>query len=210
MLSALLLQNQIYKNIFTEEELKELYSVIDINQKENTFIVEIYAQKAWFVDMPKAIKDKVSILANDIYKQKLKLEEISFARYSKEYGKLPALTPHYDNTFKESRVTIDVQLRSNIDWPIVVQGKSFTLKDNEALTFSGTNQIHWREHKQFNESDFVEMLFCHFSLEEKKPITIEDKIEIEKAMVLHSNRFAMSLIEKIEDLKISIKRYTYE
>ena len=106
--------NKIYKNIFTQEEIDELYSVIDLDQTENTSIVSIYAQKAWFVNLPDSIKNKVIDLANTIYGQKVKLEEICFARYSREYGDFPALTPHYDNTFKESRVTIDVQLRSNI------------------------------------------------------------------------------------------------
>lgn len=202
--------NRIYKNIFTQEEIDELYSVIDINQTDNTSILSIYAQKAWFVDLPSSIKNKVSDLANKIYGHKVKLEEISFARYSKEYGDFPVLTPHYDNTFKESRVTLDVQLRSNIDWPIVIHGKDFTLKDNEAVTFSGTNQIHWRKYQEFSDSDFIEMLFCHFSLEDKQPITLEDKEEIEKNMVYYSNRFSMNLIEIINNLKQSIKKYTYE
>lgn len=202
--------NQIYKDVFTREELDSLYSVIDINQTENTTVLSLYAQKAWFVDLPDSIKNKVSVLANKIYGNKVKLEEISFARYSKEYGDFPVLTPHYDNSFKESRVTLDVQLRSNIDWPIIIQDKSFTLKDNEAVTFSGTNQIHWRKYQEFSDSDFIEMLFCHFSLEDKKLITLEDKEEIEKNMVYYSNRFSMNLIEIINNLKQSIKKYTYE
>jgi hypothetical protein len=202
--------NKIYKDVFTKEELDSLYSVIDLSQTENTSIVTIYGQKAWFVNLPDSIKNKVSDLANKIYGDKVKLEEICFARYSKEYGDFPTLTPHYDNTFKESRVTIDVQLKSNMDWPIVIQDKSFNLQDNEAITFSGTNQIHWREYKEFKDSDFIEMLFCHFSLEDKKPITLEDKQEIEKNMVFYSNRFSMNLIQIINDLKQSIKRYTHE
>ncbi len=210
MNDSLLHHNKIYKNIFTEDEMNALYSVIDINQTERTSVISIYGQKAWFIDLPEIIKNKVLLLAKNIYKENLKLEEISFARYSKEYGEFPVLTPHYDNTFKESRVTIDVQLKSSIDWPIVVQEKSFTLKDNEALTFSGTNQIHWREHKEFGKDDFIEMLFCHFSLENKKLLTLEDKAKIEQAMVLYSNRFSLDLIKKISELKNQIKKYTYE
>jgi hypothetical protein len=210
MNNSFIFHNQIYKDIFTKEELDSIYSVIDINQTKNTEIVDLYSQKAWFVNLPDSIKNKVSTLANKIYGNNVKLEEICFARYSKEYGKFPVLTPHYDNTFKESRVTLDVQLKSNIDWPIIIQDKSFTLKDNQAITFSGTNQIHWREYQEFNDSDFIEMLFCHFSLEDKKLITLEDKEEIERNMVFHSNRFSMNLIQIINDLKQSIKRYSHE
>ena len=207
---SFIFHNQIYKDIFTKEELDSIYSVIDINQKENTTVLGLYAQKVWFVNLPDSIKNKVSVLANKIYGNKVKLEEISFARYSKEYGDFPNLTPHYDNTFKESRVTLDVQLRSNMSWPIVVQDNYFILKDNEALTFSGTNQVHWRAHQKFNDSDFIEMLFCHFSLEDKKLITIEDKTETEKDMALYANRFSMKLIRRIDYLEQSIKRYSHE
>jgi mannosyltransferase OCH1-like enzyme len=66
---------------------------------------------------------------------------------------------------KESvKVTFDIpsELKSTFDWKIFVEGKSFTLKDNDALVFSGTNQLHWRERINFKKDDFVDMLFCHF------------------------------------------------
>jgi hypothetical protein len=193
-----LTQNIIYKEVFTEKEMNELYSVINLDQIERTTIVPIYAQKAWFVDLPEAIKNKVKDIAEQIYNLDLELEEISFARYSKEYGNLPNLTPHFDNTFLEQRLTIDVQLKSNINWAIIVEDNSFTLKNNEALTFSGTHQIHWREYKKFNPDDYIEMLFCHFSLKNKKRITIEEKVQIEGKMSLYSNTFATSLMKKIQ------------
>lgn len=194
----ILKQNTIYSNVFTENEINDLYNVIDLKQTEKTTVVSIYAQKAWFIDLPETIKNKVKQIAEKIYNQELELEEISFARYSKEYGNLPNLTPHYDNSFLEQRLTIDVQLKSNIDWAIVVEDKSFILKDNEALTFSGTHQIHWREYKEFNNDNFIEMLFCHFSLKNKQKITIEEKIEIERKMSLYSNTFATNLMKRIQ------------
>lgn len=192
-----LLYNNIYKNIFNDQELDLLYKKIDINQKENTVIVNQYAQKVWFVDIPNEIKDKVTKLAQQVYGQNVKLEEIAFARYSKEYGEFPNLTPHYDNTFLEQRVTIDIQLNANILWPIVVEEKEFVLNNNEALTFSGTHQIHWRKNTLFNDDSFIEMLFCHFSLENKIAITLLDKIEIEKQMSRYSNAFAMGLAKEL-------------
>lgn len=206
----ILLQNNIYKNIFTEDEIKSIYEIIDLNQTENTTVVSIYAQKAWFADIPQKIKDKMNKIARKIYQQNVNLEEISFARYSKEYGDFPNLTPHYDNAFLEQRVTIDVQLRSNMEWPLVVSNKEFILKDNEALTFSGTHQIHWRKHQEFNDKDFIEMLFCHFSLENKRPITIEDKIKIEKRMSEFTNRFSVNLIKDLSYYKNLVKRTSYE
>lgn len=207
---ANLSHNEIYSNIFSPEEINMIYDCVKNDVAQRSQVVSIYAQKAWFVDMPQVIKDKVTSRMMHIHNQPVKLEEISFARYSNEYGKFPVLTPHFDNTFKEPRVTFDVQLKSNISWPIVVEGKSFTLKDNEAITFSGTNQVHWREHINFNDGDFIEMLFCHFSLEEKKAITFDEMSEVVKQLVYHSNRFSMDLIKKNKELDNKIRKLNNE
>jgi hypothetical protein len=188
-------ENKIIKNVFSDNQINLIYNTIDIEQKENTSIVSIYAQKVWFIDLPNEISQHMQNLGKEIFKQNVTLDAMSFARYSNQYGNNPNLTPHYDNAFLESKVTIDVQLRSNINWPLVVQGKSFTLKDNDALIFSGTHQIHWREHKKFNNEDFIEMLFCHFSLENKPKITIEEIRQREKDMMYYNNLFYQDLIK---------------
>lgn len=188
-------KNIIIKNVFSNDQINLIYNTIDINQEKNTNIIPIYAQKAWFVDLPNEIFQHMQNLGKEIFQQNVILDAMSFARYSNQYGNNPNLTPHYDNAFLESKVTIDVQLRSNIEWPIVVRGKSFILSDNDALTFSGTHQVHWREHKKFNNEDFIEMLFCHFSLENKPQITIEEIREREKDMMYYTNFFYQELIK---------------
>jgi hypothetical protein len=126
---------------------------------------------------------------------------MSFARYSIEYGERPNLTPHYDNNFIEQRLTLDIQLKSNIRWPIVVEGSRFILNNNEGLTFSGTHQIHWREYVEFEKQDFVEMLFCHFSLKNKKPISLQEKVQIERKMAQYSNEYSVKLMDMISQYK---------
>lgn len=196
MIPANLKQNKIYNDVFNEDQYKLIYNTISSSPEENTFILKIYAQKVWHTDLPQSIKKRVEDIAREIYNQDVNLEEISFARYSNQYGDLPNLTPHYDNTFKQHRVTLDVQLRSNCNWPIIVEGKRFSLKDNQALTFSGTDQIHWRDYKKLPNDFFVEMLFCHFSLPGKDPITFEDIDARERQMMYHSNKFFIELIKK--------------
>jgi hypothetical protein len=185
-----------YGNIFTQDEIDLIYNTIDLNSSERTTQVKIYGQKVWFVDLPQKIKNRVTEQMKIIHNENLKLEEISFARYSKEYSEIPALTPHYDNMFTHPRVTLDVQLRGNIDWPIVVEDYAMTLGDNMAAAFSGTHQIHWRKPIEFKDEDFVEMLFCHFSLEDSLPITLEEKQKIESNMMRFSNDFAMKLMKE--------------
>jgi hypothetical protein len=192
-----LLKNEIYKNVFTEQEINDLYKVIDINQEEQTSTVKIYAQKAWLVQLPESVINKINDIAKYIYDEPVKLQEISFARYSKEYGDMPILTPHFDNSFSTPRVTIDIQVKSNIDWPIVVDNKSFTLKDNEALTFSGTNQIHWREYRKFKDNDFIEMIFAHFSIDSEPSYQENHKDDIAEKLIVACNNFARSTIKNL-------------
>lgn len=199
-----------YNNIFTDKEIEQIYNSLDLQSDKNTDKVSIYGQKVWHTELPQEIIDKVTHQMYIVHNQNCKLEAMSFARYSKEYSDIPILTPHYDNAFKEPRLTLDVQLRSNISWDIYVEGIKLRLQDNEAATFSGTHQIHWRDPIEFKDNDFVEMLFCHFTLEDSKPITIDEKRDIESRMMKFSNEFSVKLMKKNIELKNLIQRYTYE
>ena len=59
------------------------------------------------------------------------------------------------------------QIRSNISWDLVVDNweseQSYTLEDNQILTFSGTHQIHWRPKREFKDDEFLEAVFLHFA-----------------------------------------------
>lgn len=199
-----------YGNIFPKDEIDLIYKTIDLNSDNRTTQVKIYGQKVWFIDLPEKIKNRVTHQMKIIHNQNVKLEEISFARYSKEYSDIPVLTPHYDNTFTHPRVTLDVQLRANIDWPIVVEGHEIILSDNTAAAFSGTHQVHWRKPLEFKDGDFIEMLFCHFSLEDSLPITLNEKQKIESSMMRFSNKFSVDLMKENLDLKQTIRKYSDE
>jgi hypothetical protein len=121
--------------------------------------------------LPQNIIDKVTNKAKEISSNdNLVLTEYCHARYNNvtsncgRFHYKPSLFPHYDETFKEPRFTFDYQIAGNIDWPLVVEpDQKFVLKNNQAVTFSGTHQIHWREPKYFEDNQFIEMIFFHFS-----------------------------------------------
>ena len=81
---------------------------------------------------------------------------------------MPKLFPHFDG-FPEPRLTFDYQIGSNTSWPLVVEDREYVLKDNQALTFSGTHQIHWRVHKDFSETDYLDMIFFHLKQKNAAP-----------------------------------------
>jgi hypothetical protein len=169
--------NKIIKNIFTEKELTFLYDEINNIIKQDYIVQEVlgrlYSILYWKeskeendgsinLKINKKIVDKIIDVAGKKLNKELELESISFTRYSKQYGN-PNLHPHVDTKFKTPRLTFDIQLDSNLDWAIIVEGESSILKNNEALIFSGTNQVHWREKKVFNDDEYLDMLLCQFS-----------------------------------------------
>jgi hypothetical protein len=160
--------NTIVENVFTSQEVNDIYKAVQ-NNSGGSFIKN-HAQANTFIKLPDAIIEKVTGIARSVSgNDRIVLAEYCHARYNNvtsNCGKFhykPSLFPHYDETFKEPRFTFDYQIQSNVEWPLVVEpDQSFTLKDNQAVTFSGTHQIHWREPKHFADNEFVEMVFFHF------------------------------------------------
>lgn len=157
--------NKIVKNVLTEEEIQEIYKMLETPSQQ--YVMKRFNQKISDFKLPESIERKVIKHCEEISGETgLMISEYQFARYTNivnEDGTIgaPFLSPHYDETFKEPRFTFDYQMRSNTSWPLVVEEKEFALEDNQALTFSGTHQIHWRVKKTFSPEDFVDMIFFH-------------------------------------------------
>jgi len=172
--------NKIVENVFTQNEINQIYESFK-NSSGNAFI-KVHSQANMYITLPDNIINKVTNYAKEISgNENLVLTEYCHARYANvtsNCGKFhyrPALFPHYDETFAESRFTFDYQLQANTDWPIIVEPDiELTLKNNQAATFSGTNQIHWRKPQIFSDDQFVEMLFFHFSDPTLPPKTAEE------------------------------------
>lgn len=157
-------QNQILENIFTDEEVAQIYEHIESTPDERKHFVEVFSHTAYMNWMPDNIVDTIVKKAQEASDVPIILRELSFARYkqvSDEYE--VKLSPHRDETFREPRITVDIQLGGNVSWPIVVEGREYTLQNNQALTFAGTHQIHWRTKRTFDKDDYLDMIFCHFS-----------------------------------------------
>ncbi len=159
--------NVVVDNVLSQAEIDEIYK--NLEKSYNSYIMERYGQQVSNFKMPEsAISKIISICENISGVSGLILEAYQFSRYEKftrEDGSTsePKLVPHYDG-FPEPRFTFDYQVRSNTLWPLLVEGKEFVLHDNQALTFSGTHQIHWRSKKRFYSGEFIDMIFCHLYL----------------------------------------------
>lgn len=161
--------NTTVDNVFTQEEINSIYKSLQNNSGGD--FVKVHCQANTFIQLEESIIQKVTSKAKEISgNNNLILTEYCHARYNNvtsncgRFHYRPSLFPHYDETFKEPRFTFDYQLAGNIEWPIVVEpDKVFSLKNNQAVTFSGTHQIHWRQPQIFSDNEFIEMLFFHFS-----------------------------------------------
>lgn len=160
-------KNTIVDNVLDQDEIEQIYSRLESPYKK--YVMRKYGQQVSDFWMPESALNKIVSIAEIVSGiSGLKLEAYQFSRYEKfvrEDGTLsmPNLTPHFD-TFPEPRFTFDLQIGSNTDWSIFVEDKEFMLKDNQALTFSGTHQIHWRSKKVFEDGEFIDMIFCHLYL----------------------------------------------
>jgi hypothetical protein len=158
--------NIIIENVLTEEELSMLYS--KINSPNSKYVMKLFAQTVSDFELPNSIAKKIIDYSEKISGESgLEIAEYQFAKYKKvlddESGEplLPKLIPHWDAAFEEPRFTFDYQIGGNTTWPIIVEEKEFILKNNSALTFSGTHQIHWRIPKAFDDDQYLDMVFFH-------------------------------------------------
>lgn len=166
-------KNIIIDNVFTEQEIADIYEVVNSAPESNMYVQKTFSHRAYFIDLPENVVNKIKSVVEKNYEEPVELTEISFARYSYDMYRdglspvTPRLYPHRDDAFHEPRLTVDFQIKSNRDWPLVIEDREYTLKDNQALTFSGTHQIHWRPCVEWGEDDFIDLIFTHFSQKDR-------------------------------------------
>lgn len=169
----------ILDNVLSDDQIDKIYKIVDSAKDEQTMVKKFAGHKLWYVTFGNEIENKITKMVQDKISESVVLDkDYSFARYSKKFGYVPKLFPHFDS--RESQTIVcDIQLKSNTDWGIVVENKPYYLKFNQALVFSGTQQMHWREEKELSDSDEVDMIFCHLRYNPVKPL---DHLQNEKMM----------------------------
>jgi hypothetical protein len=160
------LNNPIVKNVLTHEQRYRLYQNISVTSGK-TLLPDIAQQMTPF----RPDKDILQVFIDIMKKEtgtEFVLADMCFARYElldtgTEKMLKPRLGPHKDVLFKKPRITLDYQVSSNIDWDIMIEDRSYGLKDNDLLIFSGTDQFHSRPEREFKKGEYMDLLFMHFS-----------------------------------------------
>jgi hypothetical protein len=189
-------QNIVLEDVLEKEEMDQIYSALESTGGEyvrQPFVNKSFAQSITDFELPPNIQEKIIKYCEDISGVSgLEIAEYQFARYQnlvdEDSGEplLPNLIPHWDEAFEEPRFTFDYQIGGNTTWPIVVEEKSFTLNNNSALTFSGTHQVHWRTVKNFEEGEYLDMVFFHLRQIGSGPYSEENKISMHEKVDKYS------------------------
>lgn len=153
--------NKIVDNFFSDEEINRIKDIIANNiDKLREDDPGLGRDR---LDLGKELLGQSIINKLNNYAQSFKksysFNGCYYAEYNLKYGN-PELPMHTDQT--RSVFTLDYQLDANITWPICVEGKSFILKNNQALSLNVVEQLHWRPKQIFNQGEYVRMIFFHF------------------------------------------------
>lgn len=182
------IDNKVIPGVLSQEQIDRVYALVDSCPEHKIKAPNEYGQLAFFIDEfdsresgAKDIYLAIEDMLRAEYKIDLKIEAIQFVRYTTKSGKPAWLPPHYDKVFKKPMITVDIQMNSNIVWPVYVNGNPYTLNNNEALVFSGTHQIHWRPKINLEDEQYLDMIFCH--LEDTKAEEISDKHRVDMKLL---------------------------
>ena len=160
----------VVDGVLLPDQIDRIYSLINSAPESKEKLQMWAGHKAWDVKFPKDIEDRITLMAQSVFGEDIVLDrDYSFARYSPKFGYRCKLFPHYD-TRGSQRITFDIQLRASEPWSVVVEEVAYPLKDNQALMFAGTQQIHWREKKEISPDAEIDMIFCHLVYKDDRPL----------------------------------------
>jgi len=165
-------------NVLPQTVIDEIYQSMEDIQEGKAVVQKFVGHKAWGASPSKEQSDFLNSVMSNTVGSQMSLREYSILRYSNEFGYKPKLFPHFDShAHGGQRLTLDVQLNSTVDWDVFVEGERFSLKNNSAIIFAGTQQVHWRDDLELKDGDYVDILLCHFEYVPEKPLS-ENQNEI--------------------------------
>jgi hypothetical protein len=106
------------------------------------------------LEVPEHVKEKIVSIANE-QGFDVRFIRAAYTEYAPEYGR-PHLVEHQDKT---DIFMIDYQISGNTSWPMVVNGNTYELKDNEAIAFCPARLTHSRPEKKFESGTHIAMIF---------------------------------------------------
>lgn len=168
----------IIKGFFSEEELKEAYELIDQGKKLEgsddfyaPLVLPKMARQQIELKYSGKLLEKIEKWASEFVGEEVKMTHNSYLSYNKIHNPeaWPKLPPHFDSDNYFTKLTMDYQLETNVNWPVVIdvngELQSFDLEYGDLLVFWGAGAIHWREPMILDHGDNCEVLTMHFAVQ---------------------------------------------
>lgn len=165
----------IFNDVLSNDELAYLQNLFNNYPEDKIDVQGFSGLGTLYIDKilnQESIIKRVELLASQAFGEELEVLDFSGTRYSPKFGWEVKLGPHYDARPVEMFV-FDIQIQSNTPWGLFFEGKRFDLKDNQALLFSGTSQIHWRDPIRLDDDAQIDLIF--FWMQHKKPKPLSEK-----------------------------------
>jgi hypothetical protein len=171
------LLNGLVYDAYNSSDTSTISSFVDVKKKLDSgtaFIQESSGRVIMDITdiVPKEIIDGLIDYVDSLGHKVIRVESM-FSRYSREFG-IPRLTPHFD--IGDPSITIDYQIKSNVTWPIAVDGIMYNLIDNDALVMHSSNTVHWRPPQIILDKEYVDMIFFRFIIESNEMSTNEKRL----------------------------------
>jgi hypothetical protein len=157
-----ILRNAIEQNksIQVDDLIETEYEVISEKNRFYPKKIKHMSRQLIEFECPKEIEDVMNSHAKPVYKEEIKLCHYNYIKYDMQYGDgkyAPSLPPHIDAD--ENLVTFNYQIGGNVDdWQLVIDGKYYDLKNEDAIVFSAVNQVHWRPKRHWKPGEYVEIV----------------------------------------------------
>jgi hypothetical protein len=146
-------------NVFSWEHINLINEIISTYETDDDYTLGRVCIGDIKYSFTQAITDRLYKIVDDISDAPLVIDHALYAEYNGKYGQ-PNLPPHFDGDTND--LIINIQLSSNTRWDLGLNLETHQLEDNLAMVFNGNTEIHWRPHKEFQEGEYVKMLFVRF------------------------------------------------
>jgi hypothetical protein len=146
-------------NVFSWDELKLISDVIPTYENETDGDLGRICIGDIKNSLSQQMQDKLYKIVDGITDAPLVMDHALYVEYNAKYGQ-PNLPPHFDGDTND--LIINIQLSANTRWDLGLNLETHNLEDNSAMVFNGNTEVHWRPHNEFQDGEYVKMLFVRF------------------------------------------------
>lgn len=158
-------------NVFSEEEIKEIYD--SRSKSENLLTDESCGYITNTKPFSKNIRKKIVQIVQDNVPIKVKEWGNHMPRYTLKSNSRPRLYPHYDVGLHQASLTLSIQLDHTLPWTVYIGDQGYDIKRNTAVLFSGSHQIHWRPDIEFGPDDYYDIIVAQVVEDTEDPLMLD-------------------------------------